>query len=348
VVDAIAKEIELRRDYLPSKNIETIYFGGGTPSLLSRQDLSTIFEKLKEHFQLQANAEITLEANPDDFNEALIGDWLELGINRLSVGIQSFHNPTLEWMNRTHQAEDAQKAMKMARKAGFKNISIDLIYGIPTESHAIFQANVEKALSLKPEHISSYCLTIEPKTAFGNWVEKRLMEAPDDDYASEQYLFLVQSLQKAGYLHYEVSNFARDDHFSKHNSSYWLQKPYLGLGPSAHSFNGISRQWQASNNARYVKSINAGETFLEKEILSLDQRFTEYLLTRLRTIWGVDYSELIKTFKKDSNWEGWALIDDFKNKNWLEPKSDKLVLNEQGMLMADHIVSSFINLNSAE
>jgi len=342
VISAIVKEIALRHSYASTKEAHSIYFGGGTPSLLSRSELQCLFDALQNHFLWDKNIEITLEANPDDINSQSLRDWQSLGINRLSVGVQSFNNEELKWMNRTHTAEESTSSVKMAQDVGFDNISIDLIYGSKFQTLLSWEDTLKKAVALGTQHISSYNLTIESKTVLGLKNKRGQEPSVNDELSSKQFLMMQGRLEAAGFVQYEISNFGKPGHFAVHNSNYWLQKNYLGLGPSAHSFDGLSRQWNLKNNAAYVKAIDDSTDFFEKEQLSISDRYNEYVLTRLRTIWGCDPSEIKKLF-------GQKIFEHFDTQiklfaHFIELNNNSIVLNKEGQLKADGIASDLFLL----
>jgi len=291
---ALKQEIDLRKDYLGDTTLMSIYFGGGTPSLLEPDEINSLIEHLSAYFTISTDAEITLEANPDDLTPEKLKGLRQTPVNRLSIGVQSFSDADLKFMNRAHNAHDAVACLKNALEAGFSNLSIDLIYGTPTLSKEQWQANLSTVIELNIPHISAYCLTVEPKTALQHFIEIGKVAPVDELLSEEQFQILAQTLANKGYQHYEISNFCLPGHIAKHNSSYWTGKHYLGIGPSAHSFNGISRQWNVSNNAQYLKSIGQNIIPFEMEVLSVDDRFNEYLMTTLRTSWGCkfDYIQL--------------------------------------------------------
>lgn len=286
MISAIRKEAHLQQAYLTEK-VETIYFGGGTPSLISKYEVRSTIQELGQLFEVADDAEITLEANPDDITEDKLVGWKEAGINRLSIGIQSFFEEDLQWMNRAHNAQQAQNCIKMAQQQGFTNITIDLIYGTPDLSDEKWKHNVHTALSLNIPHLSCYALTVEPKTALAKMIATHQSENIDTDKQASQFSLLVAWTEAAGFEQYELSNFARPGFRSRHNSSYWQGKPYLGLGPSAHSFNGTSRQWNIANNALYLKTVEAGLVPFEIEVLTDTQQLNEYIMTSLRTMEGI-------------------------------------------------------------
>ncbi|WP_353720900.1 radical SAM family heme chaperone HemW [Dyadobacter sp. 676] len=339
IVEAIAREIVLRKAYLPTGDLETIYFGGGTPSMLDEQELHLLLDTIHAHFDVAPDAEITLEANPDDLNAASLRMFAEAGINRLSIGIQSFHEPHLRFMNRAHSASEAEQCVKLARQAGVDNISIDLIYAIPSESHDILFNDLAKAFTLNIAHISAYCLTIEPQTAFGSWLKKKKIQPIEEEYAAQQFEILVKSLAANGYEQYEISNFARDGRYSRHNSSYWKQHPYLGAGPSAHSYNGASREYNVSSNARYLEAIQKGIVPATVETLTRADQTNEYLLTGLRTKWGVELQKLERLSAGAFALQAADELARMTRKGWIREDSGILLLTEAGKLFADRIAS---------
>lgn len=340
LIDSVLAEIDLRFSYLENKNIETIYFGGGTPSLLSEKELFLILEKLYKNYKISSNAEITLEANPDDLSIEKLKELKRLEINRLSIGLQSFNNEELIWMNRAHTATESEASVKRAQDKGFENISIDLIYGSKFSNLTNWKKTLDKAIALDVKHISSYNLTIEDKTKLGHDVKVKKEIAIDDEKSSELFLEMIDRLEKNNFIQYEISNFGKENYFSNHNSNYWKGIEYIGYGPSAHSYNGISRQWNISNNSLYIKNVtDKNEAYFEKEILSESDQFNEYILTSLRTIWGIDVailnskfnSEILNVFNKKI--ETYILTDMVTfNKN-------KYVLTSNGKLFADKIAS---------
>jgi oxygen-independent coproporphyrinogen-3 oxidase len=293
MVAAIGKEAELRRSYLTEK-VETIYFGGGTPSLLSNKEIQTTIEQIFGLFEVEAGAEITLESNPDDITKENLLVWKEAGVNRLSIGIQSFFEEDLQWMNRAHSATQALDCIKLAQQQGFNNITIDLIYGTPGLTEKRWRENIETALSLQIPHLSCYALTVEPKTALAKMIEAHKSADVDADIQAKHFSILTETLSAAGFEHYEISNFAMPGFRSKHNSSYWQGKPYLGLGPSAHSFNGKSRQWNIANNSLYLSSLEKDEIPFEEETLTATQQLNEYIMTSLRTMEGSSLTKIRK------------------------------------------------------
>ena len=303
LVQAIASELTLRKNEI-SAPIETIYFGGGTPSLLSVAELEFLIKTIYKEYEVIANPEVTLEANPDDLaslmpfdnkSGAIYEAYRAIGINRLSIGIQSFFEDDLVLMNRAHNAKEAENCLSVATRY-FDNITIDLIYGVPNMSNEKWTVNIEKALSFGVNHISSYALTVEPKTALASFIAKGKIEAPKDDVAHAHFQILVDTLENNGFVHYELSNFGKPSYFSKHNTSYWKGKSYIGVGPSAHSFNGNERSWNVANNTKYITVIQGNQLPIEREVLSVDDRYNEYVMTGLRTIYGVSLEKVRNDF----------------------------------------------------
>ena len=291
LVAALLSEINLRKDYLAGENIETMYFGGGTPSLCTKYEVQSMIESIRNTFNVFADAEVTLEANPDDITDEKLKEWKEAGINRLSIGVQSFFEEDLKWMNRAHTADQADQNLQLARKY-FENISIDLIYGNPLLNNEKWRQNIDRAVAFNIPHLSCYALTVEPKTPLYKMIREERTPDINPDKQSEQFLSLMQWMEEAGYEHYEISNFAKPGYRSRHNSSYWQGRKYIGVGPSAHSFDGKSRQWNVASNNIYIDSINKGIIPCEKEILTLTQKLNEYIMTSLRTIEGLDLDHI--------------------------------------------------------
>lgn len=323
MVLALAKEIQMRKNEFENDTIETIYFGGGTPSVLTSDEINFLIDSVYENYEVVKNPEITLEANPDDLSGERILELSKSKINRLSIGIQSFFEDDLQLMNRAHNSTEAQKCLEEATKY-FDNISLDLIYGVPGMSNEKWKQNIEKALSFGVPHISSYALTVESKTAMSKMIQTGKMEAPKDDVAQEHFMILVETLESKGFIHYELSNFGKENYFSKNNSAYWLGKKYMGIGPSAHSYNGNSRSWNVSNNIIYLKAIQEEKLPNELETLSEADRYNEYIMTGLRTIWGVSL-ERIKT-------EFGQIYLDYLRKQAQKFIDDDLLFIENGVL----------------
>lgn len=294
MIDAIAKEIEARKLYLNNEPINTIYFGGGTPSLLSEEELTRLFEVLYKTFEISASAEITLEANPDDLTLMKLKSLRSSPINRLSIGVQSFFEEDLRFMNRAHSADEATSSIKNAQDQGFENLNLDLIFGSPTTTDGMWQRNLEQFFELKIPHLSAYSLTIEEKTTLAHQIKTGKSQNIDEAQNYRQYMLLQDAIKANGYEQYELSNYCKNENYSKHNTAYWFGTNYLGIGPAAHSFNVKSRQWNVSNNMQYLKALNANKTHYELEDLSEIDRYHEYLITALRTKWGIDFEEIEK------------------------------------------------------
>ena len=346
LLEALEGEMILQRDYLEDDSIATVYLGGGTPSMLSAEEIERLLSTIKAHYPLQPNAEITLEANPDDLNLSSLQAFRKVGVNRLSIGIQSFQDEVLQYLNRAHEGQEAEDSLLMAREAGFDNISIDLIYGIPDRDDDLWKADLDKALALQPEHISAYCLTIEEKTVFGNWLKKGKISSVEEEFAARQFEILLQHLGEAGYEQYEISNFCLPERYSRHNSNYWKQEKYLGLGPSAHSYNGQSRQYNIANNHQYIRAIQEGQVPYELDALERSDHINEYILTTLRTIWGTDFHFIQQKWQADLYADQQAYIDDIVEKGLAYFKAHHLILTDRGKLLADQIASDLFYLNS--
>ena len=297
LVSCLVKELELRKNELQNETIETIYFGGGTPSLLSQEEIELLLNTIQKNYKVLDNPEITIEANPDDLSEAKILELAKSPINRLSIGVQSFFEEDLKAMNRAHNSEEARKSLSLATRY-FDNITIDLIYGVPNMSNERWKENLQIAFDFGINHISSYALTVEPKTALDSFIKQGKYPDVDETVAKEHFDILVSETAKNGFIHYEISNFGKSDYFSKHNTSYWQGKKYVGIGPSAHSFNGKTRSWNIANNAKYIKEIQVGNLPNETEKLSKEDQFNEYLMTGLRTIWGVSLDKVDLEFQE--------------------------------------------------
>jgi oxygen-independent coproporphyrinogen-3 oxidase len=344
MVLALAKEIALRATEFKDEVVETIYFGGGTPSILEIQDLRFLIDEVYRNYTVAENPEITVEANPDDLTEIRIIELSQNKINRLSIGIQSFFEDDLKLMNRAHNSAEAKKCLEIAIKY-FDNISIDLIYGVPGMSNEKWLQNIETALSFNVPHISSYALTVEPKTALHSFIQKGIIPPPDDEVAQEHFNLLVDKLEENGFIHYELSNFGKSTYFSKNNSSYWLGKKYIGIGPSAHSYNGISRSWNISNNTLYLKSISENILPSETETLTKTDRYNEYVMTGLRTIWGISLDRIEREFGKTYldylNKQSYNYIED----HFLFVDDNILRTTKIGKFLSDGIASDLFLLN---
>ncbi len=347
IVLALAKEIEMRKAEFKEDIVETIYFGGGTPSVLSNKEINFLIEEVYKNYKVSENPEITLEANPDDLSSERILELSKSPINRLSIGIQSFYEEDLKMMNRAHNSAEAIKCLEEATKY-FDNISLDLIYGIPGLTDEMWKQNIETALSFGVPHISSYALTVEPKTALRKLIDTGKIAEPQDEVASNHFMILVDILQKNGFIHYELSNFGKENYFSKTNSAYWLGKKYIGIGPSAHSYDGEKRGWNVANNSLYLKSIRENILPIETEVLSKSDRYNEYIMTGLRTIWGVSLERIEKEFGLDYL-------------NYLQKQSEKFLKDDlvfiednilkptiKGKFLTDGIASDLFYLNLEE
>jgi len=336
---SLYREISIQKNYLGKQKVKTIYFGGGTPSLLSHSQLRFILEKIMADFPVEENAEITLEANPDDITSQNLQDWRKTGINRLSIGIQSFKANDLKYLGRIHTGIQAERSVQLAQENGFSNISVDFIYGMPTLSDTAFENNLEKAVILGIPHISAYALTLEPKTAMDVMIRKNQMPGPDDDKSVLQFRFLIEYLGSHDYSHYEISNFCRPGMYSQHNSSYWKGDHYLGLGPSAHSFNGITRQWNVSAISRYSDLIHKGKVHFETEFLSPSQKYNEYVMISLRTMWGANLDHIRKEFGEiPASYFRDHAAQYLSNKDLME-NDGVFTLSDKGKLFADTISS---------
>jgi oxygen-independent coproporphyrinogen III oxidase len=347
MVQAIGYELVLRKDYLANEPIETVYFGGGTPSLLTPKQLHNLLSIIRDHYALSESAEVSLEANPDDLTDDYLAQIREVGINRLSIGIQSFDDTILSYLNRAHDSEAALRCIGSARANGFDNISIDLIYAIPGQNHAQWVGNIQQAVALKPEHISAYSLTIEEKTAFGRWAAQGKLKIADDEFAATQLEMLVEQLASAGYDQYEVSNFSLPGHESKHNSSYWREQKYLGVGPSAHSFNGDSRQFNVLNNPLYLKALQDGNIPATVERLTTADKINDYLMTTLRTAWGANLSLLKEKLGYNLEKEHGDYLHSLISRQLATLQNGNLILTRRGKLLADKISSDLFVINEA-
>lgn len=344
MVDAICTELELQWNFMERETVNTVYLGGGTPSLLDEKYLHQLMKTIHYEFPLSSNPEITLEANPDDLKPKRLAEIKKAGINRLSVGLQTFNDQHLQWLNRAHTQKEAFTSIRRAREAGFENISLDLIYAIPSEDHSTWKQDLKEIIRLGPEHISAYCLTIEAKTAFGNWVSKGKMEEVDEEYAAQQFELLLETMQKYGYEQYEISNFAQPGYESQHNSNYWKQEKYLGVGPSAHSYDGVMRQANIANNALYIKSLKEKDIPYEIITLSDEDQINEYILTSLRTKWGVDLDYLQTKYKLDLLQKHKEYLIRISNEGLIEEEDNCLILTNNGKLLADQIAADLFIL----
>ncbi|MGE0567660.1 MAG: radical SAM family heme chaperone HemW [Bacteroidia bacterium] len=335
IIGAMLLEIERESGFLKGKNIETIYFGGGTPSILKRESLDKLFEKLRKTFDLSKVKEITLECNPDDINEENIKNWKANGVNRLSIGIQSFNNEELRWMNRSHKSQDIHAKVKLAQDFGFSNISIDLIYGSKFQNENLWHDTINKVLELNIQHISAYNLTIEKKTKLGLMNKRGLEPNINEELSLSQFNVLQESLEKSGFIHYEISNFAKEGFISQHNSSYWKNKSYLGIGPSAHSYNGIVRRYNCSSNSKYCQLLESKLNTYSEEKLSLDDKYNEYILTGIRTIWGCDLVYIESNFGEHYKSHATNIVQKEKKNFIIQDAVFKL--NKNGKALSDYL-----------
>lgn len=340
MLSAIKKEIQLRHNELENKTLKSLYFGGGTPSVLSVDEIKSLIDEIQKYFSFDNNIEITLESNPDDLNKNFLKELSQTEINRLSIGTQSFYDEDLKLMNRAHNASEAESSIKRAQDFGLVNISVDLIYGSPTSNFEIWKDNLSKTIELQVPHVSSYALTVEPKTALEKWIENGKIRSPEETEQNQEFYYMKDFLKDNGFDHYEISNFGKPGFHSKHNSAYWKSEPYLGIGPSAHSYNGsLERSWNIANNPIYIKNLNQNILPIEKEILSEKDRFNEMIMIGLRTIWGVDLNRINQNFSSE-------VIDylnqEIKSKiesGILEIENNYLKIPEKHWFLADGIAS---------
>lgn len=341
-IEALTKEMELRNSYLQNEPVKTLYFGGGTPSQLNRVDFDKIFDSIFRNFDLSQCEEVTLEVNPDDVTPAYLRSLHTLPFNRISMGIQSFHPEDLVFLNRRHTSEQAIQAVNDCKEYGFSNISIDLIYGLPGQTTEKWHKNLEKTLRLDIPHISAYHLIYEEGTALYKLLEAGKVSPIDDTLSVSLFSHLINTLQQAGYLHYEISNFARPGYISKHNSSYWKGDKYIGLGPSAHSYNGASREWNIASLPAYINSIRMREPISEKEDLDLHTRYNDFIITRLRTMWGIDTDELDLLFGTDLLSYFHKQVTPFVKKGLLTHSDTTFTLSRNGIFISDGIMSDLL------
>jgi oxygen-independent coproporphyrinogen-3 oxidase len=343
LVEALSRELVLRSSEL-QEPVETIYFGGGTPSLLSDSELGRIFETIEANFKLRDDVEVTLEANPDDLTAQKVESLSRTPVNRLSIGVQSFYDEDLKMMNRAHDTRQVATALEVSKEY-FNNISIDLIYGLPDMPTSRWQRNLEQVLDWEIDHLSCYALTVEPRTALKKFIEKGLIAPVSDELAGEHHKLLQQFAGANGYVNYEFSNYGREGYFSRNNIAYWTGKPYLGVGPSAHSFDGKERSWNISNNSLYIKSIKAGELPLERETLTLTDRYNEYIMTRLRTIWGASLAETETTFGATFRAYLWEQAQKHLAAGLLYLDGDFIKVSSKGKFFTDGLAADLFLLN---
>ncbi|MEI6898802.1 MAG: radical SAM family heme chaperone HemW, partial [Bacteroidota bacterium] len=338
-LEALKEEIYIQRNYLSGKEVQSIYFGGGTPSLLNSTEILNILNEIKKYFPVSKQVEITLEANPDDIQPEMLNKYRKIGINRLSIGVQSFFPDDLEYLNRIHSAEKAKESINQAIEAGFDNLSLDLIYGIPGLTMEKWKSNLDMAFSMGIQHISAYALTVEPKTALDLLIRKDKLPAPMEEDMVLQFKEMMQEMKRNGFIHYEISNFCKEGYYSKHNSMYWSGEHYLGLGPSAHSFNGVSRQWNVASVIQYIDQIRKNERFFESETLTRVQRYNEYVMTSLRTMWGCDGRKLLQEFGAETASGFWLLASGFIEKGLIVEENEVFILTDEGKLFTDGIAA---------
>jgi oxygen-independent coproporphyrinogen-3 oxidase len=339
MTDAICKELSMRSAELKYQSIETIYFGGGTPSVLNEAQLTKILDTIYKHYQVTPTCEITIEINPDDVTEVLVKSWINNSINRISIGVQSFDETSLKWMNRSHTAKQSVLSIYTLAELGFENISMDLIYGLPGLSIQSWQLTLRKVVGLPIQHVSAYCLTVEPKTALQHFVSTSHIVLPSDDTTEQQFQFMSKYFTEAGFIHYEISNFGLPGYHSKHNSSYWKGLPYIGVGPSAHSYDGLNdRRWNIASNQSYLKFIGLNKQYWEEEKLSEKEKYNEFIMTGLRTIWGCDLSKLsneqLILFEKQRK----NFLKHLKNGN-ITNENNVVKLTDKGRFFADGIAA---------
>jgi oxygen-independent coproporphyrinogen-3 oxidase len=343
VIHAMERELALRKSFL-NETVDTIYFGGGTPSLLLPERISFLLDAIYNHFPISEQPEITLEANPDDVSPARASAWKKAGINRISLGIQSFQSHWLEWMNRAHNAEQSLQAITELQAAGFENISIDLIYGMPEQADVAWLKEIQMAIDLQVTHLSCYALTVEPRTALWHMIETGKAVTVDPDQQARMFLLLMDSLEKAGYEHYEISNFAKPGKRSRHNSAYWKGKTYLGIGPAAHSFNGSRRMWNIQNNTSYTSQIEAGVLPLTEETLTAIEQWNEYIMTSIRTMEGISLKRIAEQFGVEQSEQLLLHAATWLKRNLLQQTDEHLCLTREGKLLADQIASDLFQL----
>lgn len=344
VVASLIKELKERKNFIGHEEVKTIYFGGGTPSVLSAGNISEILKEVYFQYTVNENVEITFECNPDDLSKEYLEGLKECGVNRLSIGIQSLNDESLTWMNRSHNVEQALQAIDFAAILGFSDITIDLIYGIPKLTEQEWRQTVKRALAMPINHLSAYSLTLEENTPYNKLVEQKKYKKPNDDEASRHFEILLEEIKLAGWEHYEVSNFCKEGNYSKHNTAYWQNVKYLGIGPSAHSFDGKSRHWNVRSNKEYILKIQAGDSVSESEELRTKDLVNEALLTGLRTKWGVNLAEVKELYKYDLAATNQNQILEWQQKDWLEMKDGILRLRADGFLFADYIASELFVL----
>lgn len=344
-IEAVCKEAKIRSSYIDNEKVETIYFGGGTPSQLSKEDLKSILDTIYDTYEVSSNAEITLEANPDDLNEDYLNNLIDIGINRLSMGVQTFDDSELQFLNRRHSAERAVKAVKLSQECGFNNISIDLMYGLPSQTMDIWKKNLQAAINLNIQHISSYHLIYEEGTRLYRLLQKGNVKSVDEELSVEMFSTMIDYLTEANFIHYEISSFAKEGLFSKHNSSYWLGTKYLGLGPAAHSFDGLNRSWNISSIPKYITGINIDKPNIEIEYLDRKTQYNDFILTGLRTMWGIDKYKLEKNFGVDMLHYCHRNIQKYLDSTDVIETESVYRLNKSGIFISDSIMSDLMYID---
>lgn len=338
LIQALLKEIRLQKDFLRGETIETIYFGGGTPSLLEGEEINLLINTIGDIHSVSSDAEVTLEANPDDLSPQKLKELRKTPVNRFSIGIQSFFDDDLTWMNRVHRSREAEACVKRVQDAGFENITIDLIYGYPLLTDQKWKHNLDKVFELQVPHVSAYSMTVEPRTALAGFIKKKKQSPMSDEQSAAQFMQLMDAMQQHSFEHYEISNFSLPNHHSRHNTNYWKGVKYLGIGPSAHSYDGEKRQWNIANNAKYLQALDKKEIPAEIEILTEFNRLNEYIMTSLRTQWGLNLDDLNKTAAGASD-QMLKEANEFFDKGWIRQEDQIIYLTQTGKLYADHIAS---------
>jgi oxygen-independent coproporphyrinogen-3 oxidase len=345
LVAALVKEIKLQKDYFRGETIETIYFGGGTPSLLGGAEVNLLINTITDMHCVASDAEITLEANPDDLNREKLKALKQTPVNRFSIGLQSFFDDDLQWMNRVHRSAEAEASVKRAQDTGFENITVDLIYGYPMLTDAKWKHNLDTVFELGVPHLSAYSMTVEPRTALASFIKQKKQVPMNEEQSAAQFTAMMDAMRQKGFEHYEISNFCKPGAYSRHNSNYWKGVKYLGIGPSAHSYNGETRQWNIANNTKYMQALGKGDIPAETEVLTETNRLNEYIMTSLRTMWGLDIDKLNSIAAASAN----VLLTEavpFFDKEWIVQKDNIIYLTQTGKLYADHIASGLFFENS--
>lgn len=346
MIKSMQIEITQRKDYLKGQKVSSIYFGGGTPSILTTSDIKKLLKNIYQNHQINKDAEITIECNPEDLTVSKLSTYKKIGVNRLSIGVQSFDNTDLQFMNRSHNSEKAIQSIKLAKDLGFNNISIDLIYGLPNQTLKKWEKNLDIMFSLDIQHFSAYTLTVEKKTTLYHLVEKGKVKQLSEDNVINQFNLLQKKAKEQGFIHYEISNFGKEGRFSKHNSSYWKNKHYLGIGPSAHSYNGKHRRWNLSSNTNYISNIEKKSIYFKEEKLSLSEKYNEYIFTSLRTIWGVDVFIIKKRYGNNIKCHFLKEIIKWQVNKHVKCNSNIYTLTSKGKIVADSISSDLFIISS--